>query len=806
MQTLLQDLRYGVRMLLKRPGFVVVAVFTLALGIGATTTVFSALDALILRPFSFANQERLVMVYERKREIGMQRSSAAPGNLNDWRTQSKTFADFIAMRNEDFDLQTSEQTERFTGYTVTTGFFEALGVQPLLGRGFTAAEGEAGHEQVVVLKHSLWQQRFGANPNIVGQMIQINGKPHQVLGVMPPDFDFPYSGGELWTPLMLDAAKLQDRGSHYVRVMGLLKSGVSVAAADTEIRALMQRSQQLYPATNSGVDAFVVGLNEDHTRHSRSYLVIMLGAVFCVLLIACANVANLLLVRATGRQKELAVRMALGASRWRVMRQMLTESLLLSLLGGIGGLLLAYWGVDTLAHGVPEGFSQFIPGWSHLTLNRTALFFTLGVSFCTGVLFGLLPAWQATQTNFDVALKDGNKGAAGGVRNRWRNSLVVGEIALSLMLLIGAGLLLRSFIIVIWQTDFGFNPAHVISLRVVMPKDRYKEPAQRAELIQQLIRRTTALPGVVSAGAVDNLPLSGNHNSSFFQIVGQPPFPQASMPSTDVRLATPSYFAAIGTPLRTGRFFTEQDNAQAPLVALVNEAFAARYFLGRTAIGERLNFGNDKPVEIIGIVANVMNDNLDDLAEPSVYQPHAQWSRETMSFVVRGELAPTQLVNAIRQELTALDPNLPISHIKTMDERIRERSSPQRVITVVLGAFALIALVLATVGLYAVMSYAVAQRTNEIGIRMALGAHARDVFRLVLGQGLKLTLLGLALGLLGAFALSRVLSRVLFGITATDGLTFTLVVGIFALVAGLACYIPARRATKVDPMVALRCE
>ncbi|MGH9837164.1 MAG: FtsX-like permease family protein [Blastocatellia bacterium] len=371
------------------------------------------------------------------------------------------------------------------------------------------------------------------------------------------------------------------------------------------------------------------------------------------------------------------------------------------------------------------------------------------------------------------------------------------------MLSLGAGLLLRSFVAVLWQTDFGFKPDHVVSLRVVMPHGRYAQPA---DFIAQVVQRAAALPGVVSAGAVDNLPLSGSHNSSFFQITGQPPFPPASKPTTEVRLATPGYFAAIGTPLRAGRLMNEQDNAQAPPVALVNEAFAARYFPGRSAVGQRLDFGSGTPVEIVGIIANVMNDDLDNLAEPGVYQPHAQWPRESMSLVVRSELAQAQLVGALRQELAALDPNLPLSQVKTLDEIVRERSSPKRVMTALLGVFALIALALATVGLYAVMSYAVTQRTNEIGIRMALGAQTQDVLRLILRQGLQLALLGMTLGLLGALALNRVLAQILYGVTATDPLTVGLVVGLFALVAGLACSVPALRATKVDPMAALRHE
>jgi putative ABC transport system permease protein len=803
-----QDLRFGVRMLFKHKGFTLIAVLTLALGIGANTTIFSAIEALILHPFSFPNQDRLVAIYERILGAGVNRANVTPGALHDWREQSQSFEQFVTSNYDDFDLTGGDRPEQLGGYRVSADFFAALGAQPLLGRTFQPEEDRLGREQVVVLKHSLWERRFGSDPKILGQSIKLSNQTYTVIGVMPKEFNFPYNGGELWIPYVFLPAAAQDREHRYLRVIGLLKPGVSRAQGDAEIRALSLRAEQQYPATNRGVDAFTVGLNEDYTRNTREYLSLTLGAVMFVLLIACANVANLLLARGSARQKELAVRMALGASRWRVMRQLLTESLLLALMGGALGLGFSVWGVAALANGIPQGFSQFIPGWERLGINAWALGFTILASLATGVLCGLLPAWQATKSDFNETLKEGSKGAMGGARNRWRNSLVVAEVALSLVLLIGAGLLIRSFIKIL-NTDLGFNPDNTMAMRIVLPRDRYLQPEQRVNLYQELMQRVAALPGVAAVGLADGLP-PGGWSAGLVQIVGQPLLPKSEQPTTGVMVTSPGYFAAVGTPLRAGRLFTAQDDAKASPVALVNEAFARRYFAGGSAIGQRLTFAGGSPNEVVGIVANTMNADLDDAAEPVVYQPFAQRASRIMALIVRGqpnqsgEENVTQVAGAIRRELAALDANLPISESKTLHEAYRERSSPKRVITALLGIFALLALVMAMVGLYAVMSFAVAQRTHEIGVRMALGAQARDVFLIVVKQGLRLISLGLIIGLIGAFAVTRVLSQMLYGVTASDPITYAMVAGLLLATALAACVVPARQATRVDPMIALR--
>ncbi len=802
---MLQDLRYAFRTIAQRPAFAALIIGILSLGIAANTTIFSAVDALVLRPFSFPNQDRLVALHERKLEIGVRRAAVAPGNLSDWRAQAKSFEDLVALRTEEFDLRTGGQPERYAGYRVSEEFFNALGVEPLLGRGFRPDDAKPGSDPVVVLKHTLWERRFASDPDIIGKPVTLNNTSYLVIGVTHPEFNFPVDGGELWTPLVIEPAMMEDRGAHYLRVMGLLRPGVTVAQADHEVRALMLQAQENHPATNAGIDAYVIGLNEDYTRGSRMYLPVLVGAVAMVLLIACANAANLLLVRASARQREIAVRMALGASRWRVIRQLLTESVILGLLAGVAGLGLTYWGVTALANGLPEGYSRFIPGWDHLAVSRATLLFTLFTALGTGVFFGLLPAWQASRMNLNEVLKDAGKGIAGGSSARWRKSLVVVEIALSFVLLISAGLLLRSFVTLL-QTDFGFDSSNAVSLRVVLPRDRYPDVDQRVAFFEGLLARVAALPGVARAGAGDILPLGSRRNSSFFQIAGQPPFPAATQPGTEVIIVTPGYFAAVGTPLRSGRLFTDEDKTGSPSVALVNEAFARRYLPGRSAIGERLLFGSSSPVEIVGVVANVMNDDLDDLAVPGIYQPYTQRAPAGMAVVVRGSADPTGLIAGIRAKLADMDSTIAISEVKTLETLVEERSSPKKLVTAMLGAFALIALILAMIGLYAVTSYTVALRNRELGIRMALGAQARDVLTLVLRQSLRLSGLGLLLGFAGALGVGGLLESMLYGVTAFDPLTFLMVFGIFTIVSGIACLIPARRATKIDPLAALRHE
>ena len=808
MEALLTEIRHGVRSLLKHPGFTAIAVVTLALGISANTTIFSTVDSLLLHPFSFPNKERLVVVFEQNRANGLMRGAVSPGNFVEWREQNQTYEELVAIQQRAFDVSDGSTPERIPGYQVSDGFFEALGVKAALGRTLLAEDSLPGREQVTVLKHSLWQQHFAGNPDIVGKTISLNRKQFTVVGVMPADFNYPYNTGEMWVPLVFTPEEKTDRGNHYLRIIGLLKPGISMAQAHSDLTSIAQRAQLQFPETNSGRSVNTFSIVDDAVRGARSSVPIAMGAVVLVLLIACANVANLLLVRATSRKRETALRLALGASRSRIMLKALIESTLLGLAGGTLGLLISVWAIDALARGIPEGFSRFIPGWSHLGINFTVLAFTFGVSMIAGLLAGLAPVWHSTRTNLNEALKAGGRGDSGaGGHNRLKSVLIVSEVALTLVLLVSAGLLVRSFI-EIQRADLGIEPRNVLAVQISLPRDSYKEESKRLAFYEQLLARVGTSPGVIKAGAVNIVPFSSSESSSSFQIAGRPPFPNGEEPDAEIRVTTPGYFEAIGTGLRRGRLYTAQDNADATRVVLINEEFAKRFFHGQDPIGQRLNFGGGEKQtqQIIGIVANVTNDDLDNEVDPTAYSPYAQNPSFTMNLVIRGTHDPAQLASITRSEVQALDPYLPVSNVKPIRQMIHERSSPKRLMAYLMGIFGIVALLLASVGIYGVMSYAVTQRTQEIGVRMALGAQALDVLKLVVRNGMTIALVGVAIGLGGAFALSRLLGSMLFKVTPTDLMTFAVVSISLIAVALIACYIPARRATKVDPLVALRHE
>jgi putative ABC transport system permease protein len=807
MNTFLQDLRYGVRMLLRQPGFTVVAVLAIALGIGANTTIFSCVNALLLHPFSFANQDRLMAVWERAPEAGIRRSSVAPGNFADWREHNHVFEQMAAYSTRAFNLTEGDQPERVAGARVTPNFFTALGVKAAQGRTFTDEEGRLGHEQVALIKQSLWERRFASDPNIIGKEIKIDAKSYTVVGIMARDFNFPINGSEVWLPLAFDAKEQNERGNHYLAIMGLLKPGVSKAQAQADIDTLALQAQQQYPETNSGRTSLVETLNETHTRGSRVYLMVLMGSVIFVLLIACANVANLLLVRATSRQKEIAVRMALGGSRWRLIRQLLTESMVLACIGGALGLLFSVWGIEFIRNGIPAGFTQYIPGWDKLHLDPYVLVFTLLTTLLTGAVFGLAPALQATRVNLNESLKESGKGTSSGAsRNRLRSLLVISEVALSLVLLVGAGLMIRSFIHLM-SADLGINSSNVLTMELSIPRLKYPDEQQRINFYQELVGRIGNLPGVQKAAAINYVPMGRSGSDSNFKIEGQQAPPKGKEPSADYRVVTPQYFEAIGTPIRKGRAFTEQDKKETPRVIIINEQLARRYFPAGDALGKRLIFNEeDGPVEIVGIAADVKNEDFDEDANMTVYLPFLQEPWWSMALVVRTNSDPAQMANAVRNEVLAVDQEQPIYNVKTMEQIVDESISPKRLTMYLLGFFAFGALLLAGIGIYAVMSYSVTSRTHEIGIRMALGAQPRDILKLVVGQGLILTLVGVGLGLLGAFALTRAMTEMLNGVTATDPLTFIGLSLLLAAVALLACLIPARKATRVDPMIALRYE
>ncbi|HEX8144505.1 MAG TPA: ABC transporter permease [Pyrinomonadaceae bacterium] len=807
MGTIWQDLRYGFRMLRKNPGFTLVAVLAIALGIGANTTMFSAVNALLLHPFSFPNQERLVMLWERVPDTGVRRASVSPGNFADWRDGNTVFDGMAAFSQRAFNLTDGEQPERVSGARVSANFFAVLGEKAARGRTFSDEEGQPGHEQVALVKQSLWERRYGSDPHLVGKQIMLDGKSYTVIGILPTAFKFPLNGSELWVPLAFDAKEQNQRESHYLSVVGLLKPGATRAQAQSEIEAIAQRAQQQYPETNGGRTAFVESMNDTYTRGSRIYLQVLMGSVVFVLLIACANVANLLLVRSTSRQKEIAVRMALGGSRLRLIRQLLTESVLLAAMGGGLGLLFSVWGNEFLKGGIPPGFTQFIPGWENLHLDTSVLVFTLIMTLLTGAVFGLAPALQATKLNLNEALKESGKGTSSGAsRNRLRSLLVVSEVALSLILLVGAGLMIRSFVHLI-SSNLGINPNNVLTMELSIPRLKYPEEQHRINFYQELVGRIRNLPGVEQAAAVNYVPMGRSSSSADFHVEGPPAPPKGKEPFADYQVVTPQYFEAMGTPIRQGRAFTEQDKKDAPLVVIINERLARRYFPAGDALGHRLVFNEKEgPLEIVGVAADVKNEDLDDEANMTVYRPFLQEPWGSMAVIVRTSSDPVQLASTVRSEVRAIDQEQPVYNIRTMQQVIEESVSPKRLATLLLTFFAFGALLLAAIGIYAVMAYSVTSRTHEIGIRMALGAQPRDILRLIVRQGLILTGIGVGLGLLGAFAMTRAMTEMLNGVQATDPLTFGAISLLLSVVALLACYLPARRATKVDPMIALRYE
>ncbi|MDQ1593037.1 MAG: hypothetical protein QOG71_3664 [Pyrinomonadaceae bacterium] len=811
MGTVLQDARYALRVLWKNWGFTSVAVVALALGIGANTTIFSAFNALLLRPFNFTDPDSLVVLWERPPNTST-RNSVAPANLLSVREQSNSFSHLAMYNSNSLNLTEGDKPERLEVAAVSPTMFDALGVNAAVGRTFTAEEEQEGRDKVVILTHDFWRRRYATDPAIVNRQLMLNGQPYTVVGVMPEDFNFPPTSNDILIPFTVNDRVRGERGNHYVRVMGRLKPGVTQAQADAELAGIASRLEAQYPETNSNRTIATESLKASYVRGPRPGLLVLLGAACFVLLLACANVANLLLVRAASRQKEIAIRMALGAGRLRLIRQLLTESVLIALFGGALGLLFAVWGIDLITAGIPASLSRYLPGWKNVGIDVEVFWFTLVVSLLTGVVFGLAPALQATKTDFNEALKEGGRTSGGGGfgRNRLRGALVVAEVAISLTLLIGAGLMIKSFYEML-KVEPGFKAGSVLVMDVALPRAKYKEEAARVNFYTQAVERVAALPGVEAAGAVNILPLSRSNTDSAFSVVGRPRPEKGREPQANFRTVSPHYLEVMGIPLRRGRHIADTDRADSTNVILINEELARRHFADTDPIGQRLNFGGDKDsdnYEIIGVVGNIKHESLvEEEIKPEVYRPLAQEPWYSMSIVVRRNAGdPAQLAGAVQREIGSLDKEQPIYNVRTMERVVSESLAPQRVTMGMLGIFALIALVLASVGIYAVMSYTVSQRTHEIGVRMALGASPRDIRRMVVRQGMLLAFVGIGIGLIASYWLMQGLTVMLYEVSATDPLTFGLISLLLILVAFAANYIPARRATRVDPMVALRYE
>jgi putative ABC transport system permease protein len=802
METLLSDIRYGVRSLLKRPGFTAIALIALTLGIGANTAIFSLVNAVLLRPLPFAEPDRLVWMWGNIRNGGS-RASVSPLDFLDFRKQNTTFEEFAASFSVPLPLNLTGtgEPERLTAAGVTGNYFQALGAKPALGRTFLLENEKPGSDQVAVLSYGLWQKRFGGDPGIVNRKITLDGKTCEVLGVMPQDFSFPQAA-ELWVPINFDISPgMKQRKAHFLRPIGKLKAGVTIAQAQADTDAIARRLEEQYPDTNSGWGLRLVSLREQLVGNTRPTLFILFGAVGFVLLIACANVANLLLVRAAGRQKEIALRTALGAGRFRIVRQMITESVLLALVGGTLGTLLAMWGVDLLV----TLSAGSIPPTAHVKIDATVLCFTLLISLLTGVLFGLAPALRTMKLNLSESLKEGGRTPSEGPRrNRTRSVLVVLESAVAVVLLIGAGLLIRS-LIRLQNISPGFDAHNVLTMRVDLPGEKYATPETTANFFSQLESHLGGLPGVESVGLVSELPLSGQPNDMPYTVEGRPPVSIDQAFDDDFRRVNRQYFGALRIPLLRGRNFTEQEVHESAKVVIISELLARQVFPNEEPIGKRLIMAmGNQPFEIIGIVGDIRHRALESQPAAAMYLP--TYETPWMNIVIRTKGDPTGLAAAVRREVQGIDPDQPVADVKTMEQWLETAVAAPRYRTALLALFALVALVLASTGIYGVMSYSVTQRTHEIGVRMALGARRLDVLKLVVRQGMTLVVVGVGLGLLGAFALTRVMSTLLFGVTAKDPVTFVAVAALLTLVAFVACYLPARRATKVDPLVALRYE
>jgi predicted permease len=809
MNTLWQDIRYGLRGLWRQPAFTVVAVCSLALGIGANTAIFSLVNAVLLRPLPLREPERLVMVWENQTLINAPRDNVTPANYVDWREQNQVFEEMAALGWQSVNLTGDGEPEKLTSYGVTANFFPLIGAEPALGRNFLPEEDRDGGPRVVILSHGLWQRRYGGDPAVLGRDILLNGEKHTVVGVMPRGFQFLQSYVGMWTPAAFSRELLSRRNSNMLTVVARLKPGVTPERAQADIGAITERIANDHPDTSQGLEAQVVPLHEQLAGQSRNPLLVLLGAVAFVLLIACANIANLLLARAAGRRKEIAVRTALGASRGRVVRQLLTESVLLAGLGGAAGLLLAVWSFEFLKKLVPDGLA-FSAG---LKIDLTVAAFAVVASLLTGVLFGLAPALQASRVDLNEALKQGGgRGGLGAAGGRLRGAFVVTEVALALVLLVGAGLLVQTLFNLRGQYSLA-EPEKILTVRTVLPPTKYREQPKRAIFYERVLERVRALPGVVSAGYTTSVPLAWKGGANGFEAEGPPP-PQGVARNALHRQVSSDYLQTMGIALRDGRYIDERDTEQSERVLVVNETMARQHWQGESALGKRIRFSENNEngpwYTIVGVVADVRQMGLDAPVKAEMYIPHRQIASfngyKPRDLAIRTTGDPAGLVAAVGREVHAIDPDQPVSNVATMEDVLGAETGNRRVVMTLLAAFAGVALLLAALGIYGVLAYFVAQHTPEIGVRMALGASARDILGLVLRKGMRLAALGVVFGLAASFALNRLVASLLYGVSATDPATFVGVALGLGAVALLACYLPARRAAKVDPMVALRYE
>ncbi len=821
MTKLWQDLLYGIRTLRKSPAFTLFAVLTLALGIGANTAIFAVVDAVILRPLPYPNPQQLVIIWETDLNRKITHGTTPPADFLDWRSQSHTFENMAAYQQWFFNLSSGNEPEQLLGVHVSPGFFSMLGLKFSLGRGFSSEEEQPGHDNVVVLSHALWSRRFGADSNILNRSIIIDDKPFTVVGVLPAGFDLLGFNQplDLWMPLSFAPEDIR-RDNPSLIVFGRVKNGVSLAQANADLGTISCRLSMEYPATNQGTGVNIEPLHDEINGNVSDPLLVLLVAVSLVLLIACANVANLMLSRSAGRQREVAIRSAMGAGRFRLVRQLLTESIFVGLLGGAFGLLIAYGAFHLLSMILPApGMAGAVPFEQTVGFNLPVLLFAAVVAVLTGIIFGLAPAFQFSKPDLTESLKEGGRGSTTGRQSRFtRSVLVVIEVALSLVLLIGAGTLISSFEAIL-KKNMNFNPKNVLSFQVWLPLSRYPTADATRQFFDQALERMHHLPGVMSAGAVNFLPLTGWTDLSNFDIQGRPSPPPKEEFVAHYRVTDAHYFQTMQIPLLKGRYFTDADTANSQNVAIMNQALANRYWPDQNPIGQRVRFHitpskaalyrpivSDQWFTIVGVVADLQDRILGRVQPGQLFLPHTQAPSRIMRFVLRSTMPPDSLAASARSAILSVDKNQPITAVASMEHLVSNSVSHEAVNAKILSCLALLALVLAAIGIYGVISYGVQQRTHEIGIRMALGAQPRDVIRLIINQGARLTLIGIVFGLGGAYALTTVLAGFLFGVKSVDIPSSAISVLILLIVAILACYIPARRATRVDPLDSLRYE
>lgn len=801
MTSFLQDLRYAARMLAKSPGFTAAAVLTLALGIGANTAIFSVVRAVLLRPLPYEEPQRLVGIWDRQPEVEW--APAPAGDIADWQSQNHSFESIAYTDYVVYALTGQGDPERVLGAKVSPGFFQLLGVGPRAGRVFSPSVSQTEARDVVI-GDSFWRKRFQGSPDAIGRKLRLDGEDFVIVGVMPPTFDFPESAS-LWTPLVLTPKEQANHGHHTYNVLGRMKPGVVLAAAEADLKTIDARLAKEFPDTNAGHDVRLVALDRQLSGQNRHTLLMLFGAVGFVLLIACANVANLLLARTLARRKEMAVRVALGAGRARIVRQLLTESVLLSGSGGLLGLVVALWGLDLTVKILPITLSAATP----VTVDTGVLAFTLAASVATGVLFGLGPALSVARSDVAAMMGSGDRlGTGAPDRGKLRSALIVAEIALALVLLVGAGLMLRT-VSALQHVAPGFRAEGAATFELTLPPLRYRAPDAQRAFHREAAARLGALPGVAVVGATNSLPMGGSNTNGDFKIDGQPPWPPDKSPLTWYRVVTPGYFQAAEIPLRRGRLFRDADDERSPRVALINETMVRRFFAGADPLGQRISmeWGEGETWrEIVGVVADIRGDRLDREAVPETYFPYAQHPLPTMSFVVRTLGDPSKLFEPIRREVRAQDADLPVSRLAPFVRVLDRAVAPRRQSTLLLGLFGSLAIVLAALGLSSVLAYSVAQRTREIGIRLALGAQRGDILRMIVRQAMGLSQVGIGVGLVASLALTRLIAGQLYGVRATDPATLAVGVVLMAAVALVSSAVPARRASRVEPMTALRTE